>query len=148
LAFTAGLLHDVGKIVLASAEGDAYAALSQEHANQGSLLQEAETTKFGFGHGEVGARLLERWGVPEDISVPVHWHHHSHWVQPYERLCAIVSLANWLAHVADSPAPEIQCDSPEAVTAAVSLDLTEEDVTLLLQDSREDVARFTGLLHA
>ena len=71
LAFTAGLLHDVGKIVLGAAEGTAYAALAREAVETGVPLQQAEAKRFGFGHAEVGARLLAKWGLPEEIAVPV-----------------------------------------------------------------------------
>jgi len=52
---------------------------------------------YGFGHAEIGAHLLGRWGLPDDISEPVRQHHQTNWSQPLERLCAVVTWAtSWL----------------------------------------------------
>ncbi len=64
IAFTAGLLHDVGKLVLALAERDKYMAVMEECRIKGIPLSAGEKSQFGFSHIEVGARLLNRWGVP------------------------------------------------------------------------------------
>ncbi|HEX4121238.1 MAG TPA: HDOD domain-containing protein, partial [Verrucomicrobiae bacterium] len=96
--FTAGLLHDIGKIALASAEGPKYAALTAEVGTFGPALEHGEKASFRFGHSEVGARLLHRWGVPQEIAAPVFFHHVSDWPQEYARHCAAVNLANGIAH--------------------------------------------------
>jgi len=145
MAFTAGLLHDVGKIVLALKAGAAYAAVTDECEKSGAPLQETESKRFGFGHSEVGARLLERWGVPVEISVPVRCHHDASWLPPLERLCAIVSLGNAMAHAADAPSPENQNGPPEARTALRVLRLEQDDMAPLLQDAQKELERFSGL---
>jgi putative nucleotidyltransferase with HDIG domain len=146
LAFTAGLLHDVGKIVLASAEGARYAALTNEVGNGGSSLQGAESLLFGFGHAEVGARLLAKWGLPEEISVPVLHHHQKKWIQPLERICAVVSLGNIMAHAVDASIPGEQYDSPEARCAMGVLQLEQDDLAALLQAAQSDIQRMTAAL--
>lgn len=98
IAFTVGLLHDVGKVALAAAEGSRYTALLQACGQSGALLSAAEKTAFGFNHGEIGARLLIRWGVPDEISIPVLGHHHGSWSGAYDRLVSVVDLANLMAH--------------------------------------------------
>src|ERR1700733_12423026 len=71
IAFTAGLLHDVGKLVLALGERDKYVAVMEDCQRTGVSLSETEKTLFGFNHNEIGARLLQRWGVPVDVVMPV-----------------------------------------------------------------------------
>lgn len=74
-AFTAGLLHDVGRIVLASNLPKEYAAIiasAREHARP---LHEEETAKLRVNHAEVGAYLLGLWGMPTEIVEAAGGHH-------------------------------------------------------------------------
>ena len=144
--FTAGLLHDVGKIVLASAEGARYAHLLEAHGHSGPALYHAEEITFGFDHGEVGARLLTRWGVPEQVSVPVLCHHQVHWSEPQARLAAIVNLANLMAHCLEDGAPDQPCVLPEATHAMQLLGLKEDDMPGLVAVARGDIKRLHSLL--
>ncbi len=97
-AFTAGLLHDVGKVVLASADGSRYAELVKASGACGLPLLRAEKECFGFDHSEVGARLLTRWGLSENIVAAVRHHHVLAGSEPYGRSAAIGQLANLMAH--------------------------------------------------
>ena len=117
LAFTAGLLHDIGKIVLAAAEGSAYKKLTDEFGDSGSGLCEGEKKKTGFDHAEIGSCLLVRWGLPDEITVAVGAHHQAGWPEQFERTCAVVSLGNIMAHVAEAEVPGNHYEAPEAVAA-------------------------------
>lgn len=73
--FTAGLLHDIGKVVLGTfAEVDPAPILELAEKEQTGLV-EAERRILGIDHAEVGARLLESWNLPAYLSEVVHWHH-------------------------------------------------------------------------
>lgn len=146
--FTAGLLHDVGKIVFASAEGPRYAALLAQHGHGGTSLYEAEKLAFGFSHGEIGARLLARWGVPAEVSIPVLGHHNLEWSMPYARLAAIVSLANLIAHCLEDTLPGTKCVIPEAAPALKLLELGEDELPGLVEQTRRDAKRLHSLLVA
>lgn len=74
-AFTAGLLHDVGKLILAASLPDTYQKALAASKAQRIPLWRAEEEVFGTSHAEVGAYLLGLWGLPTSIVEAVAWHH-------------------------------------------------------------------------
>ncbi len=73
--FTAGLLHDVGVLVLASRFPEAYARVLDLGRSGGSDLESAEFHVLGVTHGEAGAYLLGLWGLPHAVVQAAAWHH-------------------------------------------------------------------------
>ncbi len=73
--FLAGLLHDVGKLILASNLPESYAAIVKEAHGDFDALLAAERSNLGATHGEVGAYLLGLWGFAEDIVEAIALHH-------------------------------------------------------------------------
>jgi HD-like signal output (HDOD) protein len=72
-AFTAGLLQNIGKLVLGSSlEVDA-GPISELVIEKGIPFDEAERMVLGIDHAEVGAILLEKWSIPEEIVNAVRW---------------------------------------------------------------------------
>jgi HD-like signal output (HDOD) protein len=74
--FTAGILHDVGMLILASRFPDEYQRALATSLEQGSDLESAECHIFGGTHGEVGSYLLGLWGLPAPIVQAAAWHNH------------------------------------------------------------------------
>ena len=75
-AFTAGLLHDVGKLVLLEAIPDYHARLAAARADLPEADEVgAEHQAFGASHAEVGSYLFGLWGLPYGIVEAVAWHH-------------------------------------------------------------------------
>jgi putative nucleotidyltransferase with HDIG domain len=74
-AFTTGLLHDIGKLLLAANLTEKYShALSvARHQKMGEA--EAERLAFGTCHAELGACLLGTWGLPLEFLRAIAWHH-------------------------------------------------------------------------
>ncbi|MEW4452315.1 response regulator [Bremerella sp. JC817] len=70
-AWLAGMLHDIGKIVLASAMPAAYQEAVRLAQNGNMSLWHAEMQVFGTSHAEVGSYLLSLWGLPEPICEAV-----------------------------------------------------------------------------
>ena len=74
-AFTAGMLHDVGQLILASQE-PAYLAETIAVARERDVpLHIAEQQARGSSHAELGAHLLDLWGLPHTIVEAVAFHH-------------------------------------------------------------------------
>jgi putative nucleotidyltransferase with HDIG domain len=74
-AFTAGMLHDVGKLILATQLPEQYRTLSEQSSKDGRPLFEHERALYGICHAEVGAYLLGTWGLPSAIVEAVADHH-------------------------------------------------------------------------
>jgi putative nucleotidyltransferase with HDIG domain len=74
-AFTAGLLHDIGKLLMAEASPVEYRRLQEERRQSALPLAEAERRTFGMSHAEAGAYLLGTWGQPASIVEAVAYHH-------------------------------------------------------------------------
>ena len=74
-AFAAGLLHDVGKLVLASNYAAQYEGIGRnaEVKRVEWLIEERET--FGFDHSDAGGYLLGLWGLPPSVVEAVAFHH-------------------------------------------------------------------------
>lgn len=74
-AFTAGLLHDIGKLVLAAYFEDDFSRVLVWRDEHGCLLREAEESVLGFDHTEIGARVAQHWKLPKLLVNAIHFHH-------------------------------------------------------------------------
>lgn len=94
-AFTAGLLHDVGTLVLASNLPHQYRDMLAIMQDQGLSEWVAEREVFGATHAEVGGYLLEQWSLSQTIVNAVAYHHEpSCCPAPYSLALAAVHVAN------------------------------------------------------
>jgi len=100
-AFIAGLLHDIGKLVLLKIPGY-FNKISEISKNENLTFTEAEYKFFNTSHAEVGAYLLGLWGFPESIMEVIAYHHYipksEIYSQNNELILKAVHLANYFAH--------------------------------------------------
>lgn len=95
-AFTAGVLHDIGKLAIMLAEPAAFAEVVDLVATEGLKYRDAEFAVFGFGHELVGARLAARWKFPEPLVAAIQAHHQP--IAAIESMADIVAAANLAAN--------------------------------------------------
>jgi HD-like signal output (HDOD) protein len=94
-AFTAGLLHDIGSLVLLYAAPPDYVRALERKKELNGDSAAAEREIFGVTHAEVGAYLLGLWGIPFPIVEAVAFHHRPNEVAPEARaLVAAVHIAS------------------------------------------------------
>jgi putative nucleotidyltransferase with HDIG domain len=148
VAFTVGLLHDIGKLALSQAlTPELQIEIRQLIEQEGCPRTDAEKKIMGADHSEVGACLLKSWNLPEDIVEAVANHHHPVCL-PRPRLSLVAHMANCLAHVAGS-APgwdgfAVHVD-PEAIKA-LNLDEARLEVMVAeVRDSYERVDQFMNM---
>jgi putative nucleotidyltransferase with HDIG domain len=105
-AFAGGLLHDLGKVVLAMNFNDQYRGAHSLARKQRVPLGDVEKEIFGATHGEIGAYLLGLWGMPLDLLEIAALHHEpSRTTTPGFTALTAVHVANAFAHEAN-PEPE------------------------------------------
>jgi HD-like signal output (HDOD) protein len=96
-AFTAGLLHDIGALVLLHAAPPDYVRALDRKKELGGDSAAAERDIFGVTHAEVGAYLLGLWGIPFPIVEAVAFHHRPNDVPPESRaLVGAIHIASAL----------------------------------------------------
>ncbi len=74
-AYTAGLLHDIGRLGLLVAYPREYAAMLSDAGTQPHVLLEREVERFGVDHSEAGQFLVGQWGLPSTFDVITGRHH-------------------------------------------------------------------------
>jgi putative nucleotidyltransferase with HDIG domain len=147
-AFTIGLLHDIGKLIISQAVTPEHQARIRDSiANNGLSRSEAEKEVLGADHAETGGALLQAWNLPEDIVEAVSNHHHSI-VEPHPKLSAIAHAANCIAHLV-GPAPSLESDAVRMdPRVAEVFNLTPqrlEVVVVEVRDSCDQVDRLMGM---
>jgi putative nucleotidyltransferase with HDIG domain len=122
-AFTAGILHDVGKMIMAGNLPEWYKEVPKLRASKELSDFSAELEMFGATHANVGACLLASWGLPLPILEAVAWHHEPE-RSSEKKFCllAAVHAANAFAHQSEGTLAEINQSFLERIGMADALD--------------------------
>ncbi len=137
-AFVAGLLHDIGKIVLAANQTKTYPTALSIAQSQRIPLWQAERLVFCVDHADVGGYLLGLWGLPVPVVEAIALHHAPGRAtkQPFSPLTAV--------HLANAIASEALFASSGLVPSAVDSEYIEQlGLTAAFQRWRHDL-RFEG----
>jgi len=141
VAFTVGLLHDIGKLVLGQTlTADLQVKIRRLIEHEHIARAEAEKIVLGTDHSEVGALLLQSWHLPDELVEAVA-NHHQPILTPKPRLSVVTHLADCVAHLAGS-APgwdgyAVRINN-ELVT---SLAITPEQIEQMVANVRESSDR-------
>ncbi len=105
-AFTAGVLHDVGKLILVDNLSARYLELVERSIKENRALTEIEQEALGATHADVGAYLLDLWGLPAALVEATALHHEPGRASEltFSPLTA-VHAANAFEHASQSPDP-------------------------------------------
>jgi HD-like signal output (HDOD) protein len=148
LAFTAGLLHDIGKLVIANYLADDKSMLpTDDHAFRSVAEEQA---LLGVDHAALGEALGLSWSLPKDIAASARWHHNplAAPTATLRSLAAVVQLADAAAH-----SIELGLEDEGAVPYAVAPEATLEHLgfetdTLagLIERARPEIERTQEML--
>lgn len=143
---TAGLLHDIGKVIVRVSLTEDYDQIAAYVQQKNCPFCEAERLVLGVDHSEIGLWLAREWNLPERLAMPISYHHDPLSAPRYQDRVAAVHVADsivrafgvgsggdpWVGHI-DRRAWEI-------------LGLDEVDLNVLMQQimlELEDVDRFS-----
>ncbi len=100
--FVCGLMHDIGKVIMNNSNGDLYNQVMERTYNEGITALEAEQNLFGFTHPEVGALVIKKWNLTDELEKAVRFHHNLERVADEDEyiltLTTIVNLADRICH--------------------------------------------------
>jgi putative nucleotidyltransferase with HDIG domain len=96
LAYTAGLLHDIGKVVLDQYVASAYPLFYRNLFEERNSFSESEKRILGMDHTHVGCLLAQKWSFPESLIDTIRHHHAPEKANQHHALIHIVYLADLL----------------------------------------------------
>ena len=120
LAFTIGMMHAIGQLVIHSAAPEQAMALDKVAGPMDARRLDAERASLGYTFADVGAELAKRWKFPVAFSETIVAFPEPHHNGELNRLAAVVSLAAWRARVAQAELTD------EEIAACYPTDLAEE----------------------
>ncbi len=97
--FVAGLVHDIGKLVIYMAFPEEYCQMAADHIAGGPQLIAAEKANFSLSHDEVGFQLARRWFLPPNLSAAIGFHHKPHATEKMPDFAIVAHLADLLARI-------------------------------------------------
>ena len=101
LLFTAGLMHDIGKVILAQIPPQQNANFFHRSTTPETLAEEVHD--FDCNHAEVGAILVENWNLPPALVACIRHHHDPQNGHDFQKIAACVTIGDSLTHSLDHP---------------------------------------------
>jgi putative nucleotidyltransferase with HDIG domain len=149
-AFSAGLLHDIGKIILEQFSNDDYLPVLKAAKDQGIPLYMAEKAMLGMSHADVSGMLVDKWQMPNELKGPIVNHHSPMEDKASQDMACIVHYANHLCHLKGSGCMANETYMPLAAEAAAMLNLgiTEEQLLEELEKHIQEAEPFFSLIEA
>ena len=136
-AFTAGLLHDVGKLILDEYIQKNKSAYDDLKSN-GTSSRKAEETLFGFDHSEIAALICEEWNLPEIQAHAIKFHHAPDSASDNE-LVYVLYLADYLARKCGLGTEPMDASETIPDKILAQLEFKAEDLDPIMQEITEYV---------
>jgi putative nucleotidyltransferase with HDIG domain len=140
--FTAGLLHDVGKLILGSFVKKDLAQI-QAMVTKGISFDVAESMVLGTNHAEVGGQILHKWSFPAELVNAVQWHHDPESCENTCILSDIVHVANTVGLMTGFGKTEEGMDIEPFGPVADRLGLKANHLEAMAQQTSEEIKKLS-----
>lgn len=148
--FTAGLLHDIGELVIFNRlPGQSEEALLAVLDSQDQLqIHEAEQQAMGLDHAAVGGELARLWQIPAQLQECIACHHDIARAQHYPKEAALIHLANVFAMMAEVDTLELADVSPIDPQAWELVGLAEDCIEPAVREAQAEIREAEQLFTA
>ncbi|MDX9703584.1 MAG: HDOD domain-containing protein [Candidatus Auribacterota bacterium] len=151
--FTAGLLHDVGKMVFLISLDDQYVMLFKEALMDTYDISAFEEEYIGIDHARIGASLVRRWNFPIELQYLIRYHHEPEELKKYAMRnillqSCVVYVANWISklHVFEMDLSECKCHKFHHIKSILKISDTKiGEVLEFLVPSIDELRHFFGI---
>lgn len=140
--YIAGLVHNIGKIVMALIAPKTLESVTLNHAQSSEDISSAERTAIGYDHAMIGGLYLHAHQLSEDIVESVMFHHHPRAGGPYAKLAAAIQVADFFARSCGIPG----IDPLPKFEARGVMDL--DGWKLLYGEESDSELRFASIAHS
>ncbi|TGE33905.1 HDOD domain-containing protein [Desulfosporosinus sp. Sb-LF] len=137
VAFTAGLLHDIGKLIISVYVQEVGDYLLEKVTKANLSYVDLEEKVIGYNHATVGGFLAKSWNLPEDLVQAISFHHAPSHAPDYSQLASVIHVANGLASLLGVGGGVDSFLNPLQQEALNQLALKESDLELLMADLGE-----------
>jgi len=96
--FTAGLLHDLGKIIMDQYYHEDFVNINKFMEEHRFRSVETEKIIFGVTHSEIGAWLIKKWKLPDKLVNIIKYHHNVEEAETDREIVALIAISDLLAH--------------------------------------------------
>lgn len=130
LAFTGGLLHNIGKVILADFFPAAIANLREELKNHSVSFEELERKYFGYSHEEASEKLLEKWNFPKELVHVARNYSRPENEKEFQELVSVVHVSHSIAITAGVGIDIAGLSAPISNEALQILEITDSDLQM------------------
>jgi uncharacterized domain HDIG len=137
IAFTAGLLHDIGKLIISIYVQEVGDFILKKVTEAKLSFVELEEKVIGFDHARVGGFMARSWNLPEELVAAISFHHSLSDAQNHAELASVIHVANGLASLLGVGGGVDSVFNPIRQKALDLLNLEESDLKLLMLNLEE-----------
>jgi HD-like signal output (HDOD) protein len=146
--FLSGLMHDIGKVILAVYFPDHYRDVLGEAKRRQLIIHKVERELLGIDHARISGLLMERWNFPDTLLLPTSFHHSpSHCPSDFRNAARTVRLSDTLcqnAGIGNSGNPMV----PNVDRLAEGFGFSEQDVETFVSSLKEKQGEFEAFVNA